>query len=298
MTKKSRDKTLTDEKPAFKCGFITIVGRSNTGKSTLLNTLIGTKLSAVTHKPQTTRDIIHGVLNTAEGQAIFVDTPGVLKEKNNPIAGRLTEKVEEAVKEIDEIIYVVDPTKPIGAEERFILAILRKLSIPKLLVINKCDLPEKEKNFLADYKNLGEEFDAVFESSALLNRHIQPIKEKVFELLPAGEPMYEGDQITNIGKGQWVSEIIREKILLALRKEVPYTINVRVENIEEKEGIIVIEAIIATSDPRYKKMIIGKGGRALKEIGIAARKELATALNSKIFLQLEVETDRHWEERM
>ncbi|MBI5221188.1 MAG: KH domain-containing protein [Candidatus Magasanikbacteria bacterium] len=151
---------------------------------------------------------------------------------------------------------------------------------------------------MADYKNLGEEFDAVFESSALLNRHIQPIKEKVFELLPIGEPMYEGNQITNIGKGQWVSEIIREKILLALRKEVPYTINVRVESIEQKEDIIVIDAIISTSDPRYKKMIIGKGGRALKEIGIAARKELATALNSKIFLQLEVETDRHWEERM
>lgn len=298
MPKKSDGKIPMSEKTAFKCGFITLVGRSNTGKSTLLNTLVGTKLSAVTHKPQTTRDIIHGVLNTPEGQAIFVDTPGVLKEKNNPIAGKLTEKVEEAVKEIDEIIYVVDPTKPIGAEERFILSILRKLSIPKLLVINKCDLPEKEKTFLADYKNLGEEFDAVFESSALLNRHIQPIKEKVFELLPEGEPMYEGDQITNIGKGQWVGEIIREKILLALRKEVPYTISVKVEKIEEKPDIIVIEAIIATSDPRYKKMIIGKGGRALKEIGIAARKELATALNRKIFLQLEVETDRHWEERV
>lgn len=298
MPKKSKAKTAEVEKPIFKCGFITLVGRSNTGKSTLLNTLVGTKLSAVTHKPQTTRDIIHGVLNTSEGQAIFVDTPGVLKEKNNPLAGRLTERVEEAVKEIDEIIYVVDPTKPIGAEERFILSILRKLDVPKILVINKCDLPQKEKTFLEDYKNLGEEFNAVFESSALLNRHIQPIKDKVFELLPAGEPMYEGDQITNIGKGQWVGEIIREKILLALRKEVPYSTSVRVENIEEKPDIIVIEATILTSDARYKKMIIGKGGRALKEIGIAARKELATALNKKIFLQLEVETDKHWEERM
>ena len=298
MTKKPIMKKIKEEKPTFKCGFVTLIGRSNAGKSTLLNTLIGTKLAAVTHKPQTTRDIIHGVLNTAEGQAIFVDTPGVLKEKHNPLASRLTSRVEEAIQEIDEIIYVVDPTKAIGTEERFIMSMIRKLHIPKIMVINKSDLPEKEKTFLEDYKNLKDDFDFIIESSALLNRHIQPIKEKVFEFLPVGEPMYEGDQITNLGKGKWVSEVIREKILLALRKEVPYTISVRVENIEEKPDIIVIEATVLTSDSRYKKMIIGKGARALKEIGIAARKELATALNKKIFLQLEVETDKHWEERM
>jgi GTP-binding protein Era len=126
---------------------------------------------------------------------------------------------------------------------------------------------------------------------------VQPLRDKVFELLPYGEPMYEGDQITNIGKSHWIAEIIREKILLALRKEVPYTTHVEVRNIEEKENIIVIEAVVLTSDPRYKKMIIGANGRSIKEIGIAARKELETALNKKIFLELEVETDRHWEER-
>ncbi|MFA6547910.1 MAG: GTPase Era [Candidatus Magasanikbacteria bacterium] len=286
-----------EEKPLFKSGFITMVGRSNSGKSTLLNTLIGTKIAAVTHKPQTTRDIIHGVLNTVQGQAIFIDTPGILKERHNPLAGKLTERAQEALKEIDEILYVVDPTKAIGAEERFILSILRKLEVPKILVLNKCDLPETEKLYLEDYKQLSNEFDATFELSALLNRHIQPLVEKVFELLPEGIPMYEGDQITNIGKGKWVAEVIREKILLALRKEVPYSINVEVRNIEEKPDIIVIEAVILTSDARYKKMIIGAGGRAIKEIGIAARKELTTALNKKIYLELEVETDRHWEER-
>ncbi len=286
-----------EEKPTFKAGFITMVGRSNSGKSTLLNTLVGTKLAAVTHKPQTTRDIIHGVLNTVQGQAIFVDTPGILKERHNPLAGKLTERAQEALKEIDEILYVVDPTKAIGAEERFILSILRKLEVPKILVINKSDLPEEEKKYLEDYKQLSEEFDATFELSALLNRHIQPLKEKVFEFLPEGEQMYEGDQITNIGKGKWIAEVIREKILLALRKEVPYSINVEVRDIEEKTDIIVIEAVILTSDSRYKKMIIGAGGRSIKEIGIAARKELETALNKKIFLELEVETDRHWEDR-
>jgi len=288
---------IVEEQPKFKSGFITMVGRSNSGKSTLLNTLLGTKLSAVTHKPQTTRDIIHGALNTAQGQAVFIDTPGILKEKHNPLAGKLTERAQEALKEIDEVLYVVDPTKALGAEERFILSILRKLDIPKILVINKSDLPEKEKKFLEDYKQLSEDFDDTFELSALYNRHVQPLRDKVFELLPYGEPMYEGDQITNIGKGHWIAEIIREKILLALRKEVPYATHVEVRNIEEKPDILVIEAVILTSDPRYKKMIIGTGGRAIKEIGIAARKELESALNKKIFLELEVETDRHWEER-
>jgi GTP-binding protein Era len=232
-----------------------------------------------------------------QGQAIFIDTPGILKEKHNPLAGKLTERAQEAMKEIDEIIYVVDPTKALGAEERFILSILRKLDIPKILVINKSDLPEKEKRFLEDYRQLSDEFNSTFELSALLNRHVQPLRDKVFELLPYGEPMYEGDQITNIGKSHWIAEIIREKILLALRKEVPYTTHVEVRNIEEKENIIVIEAVVLTSDPRYKKMIIGANGRSIKEIGIAARKELETALNKKIFLELEVETDRHWEER-
>jgi len=287
-----------EEKPTFKSGFITMVGRSNSGKSTLLNTLIGTKLAAVTHKPQTTRDIIHGVLNTAQGQAIFVDTPGILKEKNNPLSGRLTERAQEALKEIDLIVYVVDPTKSLGAEERFILAILRKITTPKILVINKCDLEEKEKVFLEDYRRLSDEFVATFELSALYNRHIQPLKEKVFELLPEGQPMYEGDQITNLSREHWISEVIREKILLALRKEVPYTTQVEVRNIEEKPDVVVIEAVVLTYDSRYKKMIIGEGGRAIKEIGIAARKELETALNKKVYLELEVETDKHWQERL
>lgn len=296
--KKTKETKEETSKPQYKCGFVTIVGRSNTGKSTLLNTLVGTKLAAVTHKPQTTRDVIHGALNTPEGQAIFVDTPGILKEKHNSLSGKLTEKAQEALQEIDLVLYVVDPTKPIGAEERFVLAMLRRLTIPKILVINKCDLPEREKIYLTDYKMLGEDFIAIFELSALYNRHIQPLKEKVFELLPYGEPMYEDNQITNIGKGHWVAEIIREKILLALRKEVPYTVHVEVQSMEQKDDILHIEAIISTYDSKYKKMIIGAGGRAIKEIGIAARKELEAALNTKIFLKLEVETDKHWEKKI
>lgn len=282
----------------MKSGIITLVGRSNVGKSTLLNTIVGTKIAAVTDKPQTTRSVIHGVLNRAEGQAVFVDTPGIFKEQKSRLAGRLTEAAREALKDINLIVYVVDPTKPIGTEERYALSLLRHATMPKIMVINKSDLPGKEKEFLDEYKTLAEDFNGVFELSALKNRHIQPLLEKVFELLPEGEAFYPPDQLTNIHKELWVAEIIREKIFLALRKEVPYTTHVEVTDIEDKENILVIKAVVYTYDRRYKEMIIGAGGRAIKEIGSAARKELEQATNKKVYLELEVEVDRHWMERI
>lgn len=286
---------MTDK---FKSGFVTLVGRSNSGKSTLLNTLIGTKVAAVSHRPQTTRHIIHGALNYPGAQAVFVDTPGILRGHHNNLSGKLEEKVKEAIQGIDLAIYVVDPCKAIGAEERYIQSMLRKLDIPKILVINKSDLPEEEKEFLDDYKNLSEEFTITFELSAMFNRHVEPLRQKVLELLPEGEPIYPAEQITNINREFWVAEVVREKIFLALRQEVPYSTHVETTAIEEKNGMFVMKVTIFTSDTRYKKMIIGANGRAIKEIGIAARKELEGALNKKVFLELEVEVDRRWEERI
>lgn len=282
----------------MKSGLITLVGRSNVGKSTLLNTIVGTKIAAVTDKPQTTRNVIHGVLNRPDGQAVFVDTPGIFKEKRGHLSSQLIESVHESLRDINLIIYVADPTKPIGPEERATLGIIRKLSIPKIMVINKSDLSTTEKEFLTDYLALDEGFAAVFELSATMNRHIQPLIDKVFELLPEGEPFYPPDQLTNVSKDFWIAEIIREKIFLALRKEVPYTTHVEIESVEEKLGIIVIKATVFTYDRKYKEMIIGKGGRAIKEIGIAARKELEQASNKKVFLELEVEVDKHWMDRI
>ena len=171
----------------------------------------------------------------------------------------------------------------------------RRLAVPKILVINKSDLPQNEKEFAEDYWALGSDFAAVFELSALRHRHVEPLIEKVFELLPEGEPLYPADQLTNVDKKFWVAEIIREKIFLALRKEVPYTTHVEVT---EKPEIFVIKAIVYTYDRKYKEMIIGKGGRAIKEIGIAARKELEQAIGKKVFLELEVETDKRWMDRV
>lgn len=288
---------IPQESKVKKSGLVTLVGRSNVGKSTLLNTLVGTKIAAVTDKPQTTRVIIHGVLNYPEGQAVFVDTPGVFKERRGPLSGTLIERVHEAIQDIDLVLYVVDPSKPLGAEERSVLSMVRKIDKPKLLIINKSDLYKDEKEFLEDYVALAEEFDGMFELSAIKNRHIQPLIEKVFELLPEGEPYYPPDQLTNIDKNFWIAELIREKIFLALRKEVPYTTHVEIESVEDKPDVLVVKAQVLTYDKKYKEMIIGKGGRAIKEIGIAARKELEQANGKKVYLELNVETDKHWIER-
>lgn len=286
-----------EEKSLKKSGIITLVGRSNVGKSTLLNTLIGTKVAIVTDKPQTTRRTQHGVLNSPEGQAVFVDTPGIFKEMKTNLGAKLTERAEEALHDIDLIIYVVDPTKNLGTEERYIMSLVRKSNIPKIMVVNKSDLPERNKKYLEDYKENAEDFAAIFELSALRNRHVEPLRQKVFELLPEGEPLYPENQQTNTDEDFWLSEVVREKIFMALRKEVPYTTHVEINEVEDKEDVIVIKATVFTNDKRYKKMIIGEGGRAIKEIGIAARKEIEAALNKKIFLELEVEVDKHWEKR-
>ncbi len=282
----------------MKSGFVVLVGRSNVGKSTLLNTLVGTKISAVSFRPQMTRHIIHGALNTPDGQAVFVDTPGVFKEKKNPLSGKLNKKISEAMDEIDVIIYVVDPSKEIGAEERSTFGMIRHLDTPKIMVINKSDLPRDERRFEKEYEEFSKHFDATFTLSALRASHIEPLRQKVIELLPEGHPMYDAEQLTNIDNYFWIAEIIREKVFSVLDKEVPYTITVEVDNVEEKPDITVVSARILTSDDRYKKVIIGRGGNKIKEIGQMARRELEAATNKKMFLELEVEVDTHWMERV
>jgi len=282
----------------MKSGFVVLVGRSNVGKSTLLNTLVGTKIAAVTHKPQTTRHAIQGALNTPEGQIVFVDTPGIFKTAGGALAKALTKTVEDSIKDIDVLIYVVDPTRSIGAEERALLSMARRLSIPKLLVINKSDLPEKEKKYLEDYRGLSDDFDQTFELSALRARHVKPLINATAELLPKGEPFYDEHQKTNLSDTFWVSELIREKVFLGTGQEIPYSVSVEVDSIEEKKDKLVIKARILTTEEKYKKMLIGSGGRKIKEFGMSSRKELEAATNKSVYLDLQVEVDPHWVSRI
>ena len=285
----------------MKSGFAIIIGRSNVGKSTLLNRLIGTKLSIVTNVPQTTRKNIHGILNTEEGQVVFIDTPGVLKGGHGGLSGQMIDQVKETLHGIDTIIYVVDPSRSIGSEERYTLSLIRGAEVTKILVINKIDL--KNKPYIEDYRAIGaEEFTSVIELSAGEGTHIKSLVNAVMEAMPEGEPVYPMNQRTNLTKEEWVAEIIREKALNEARAEVPYAMHVVVDSIVEKDAdpskgkpsMFVISARILVSADRYKKMLIGTGGRIIKEIGSVARKELEGILDSKVFLELEVETDEKW----
>jgi GTP-binding protein Era len=283
----------------MKSGFVALICRSNVGKSTLLNTLVGTKISATSFRAQMTRNEIHGVLNMPEGQAVFMDTPGVFKDSKDMLSAKLTNKVKNILEQqIDVLIYVVDPSREIGNEERTILGMIRNLAMPKILVINKCDLHKTEKPFLDSYLALNKEFDFVFELSALRASHIQPLKQKVMELLPEGEAMYPENQLTNIDNYFWIAEIVREKVFSVFDKEVPYSISVEVDSVEDKKDIMVIKARILTDHERYKKIIIGLSGQKIKEIGQMARRELEQAINKKVYLELEVELDEHWVERV
>ncbi len=288
----------------MKSGFAVLVGRSNVGKSTLLNTLVGTKIAATSFRAQLTRHIIHGVMNNPEGQAVFVDTPGIFQDKRSELTAKLTRKAQEAVQDIDVIVYVVDPTREIGTEERSVFGMIRYINKPKILVINKSDLPYEEKAYYKDYEKWSEDFDEVFHLSALKGSHITPLKNAVINFLPEGEFMYPEDQLTNIDNYFWIAELIRSKVFNVLEKELPYSVSVEVDSVEdkpEKDGkprTMVIAARILTDQDRFKKMIIGKGGAKIKEIGLISRKELEQATNTKVFLDLEVEVDKHWVERL
>lgn len=270
----------------MKTGFAVLIGRSNTGKSTLLNALVGSKISIISPKPQTTREVIHGVVHDPAGQIIFIDTPGIFEKPHSKLTSELNKKAKEALKGVDVILYIVDPTRAIGNEERIVLKMIEPLKIPKILVINKIDL---KLPYLDEYLELADRFDDKIEVSAKTGTHLKSLKEKIINLLPEGEPIYPEFQITNLEHKIWLEELIREKLYIQLSQELPYTTNVEIEEEKERENsVLYIKAVIRTDTPNHRKMIIGKGGRKIKEIGSVARKELEQILGRKIYLDLEV----------
>ena len=277
-------------------GLAVIIGRSNVGKSTLLNNLVGTKVAITSPKPQTTRHVIHGVLNDPRGQAVFADTPGIFKQVPDVLTGKLNEKAKDALAGVDLIIYVVDPTRHVGDEEKTVHRLVMQATCPKVLVLNKSDL---KRPFLDEYLAWQDEFDAVHDVSAREARHLKPLIDTIFNLLPAGgELLYPTDQLTNVDNKFFLAEVIREKIFLAMHDEIPYTVHVEIEETEKRDnGLWYVRARIITNATRAKRIIIGHGGRQIKEIGQAARKELEAVTGAKVFLDLEVEVDERWQER-
>lgn len=282
----------------MKSGVVALVGRPNVGKSTLLNSILGQKVSITSPKPQTTRFPIQAVYEDDRGQIIFVDTPGIFAKVIDQVSARINLRTEATIeKGVDVIVYMVDHTRERAAEENRALGVVRKAHIPKILVINKVDV--KEPTHIVQYRFLEDEFDTAIEVSALANKHIPVLLDAIFEKLPEGEKIIDASTITqpglNLDSRTFIAEIIREKAFLNLRREVPYAIAAVVDDIEEKEnGVTYIKARLLTSADRYKGMIIGKNGSMVKEISMAARKELEVAANKKVYLELTVETDPHW----
>lgn len=280
----------------MKSGFAVLAGRSNVGKSTLLNALVGTKIAITSPKPQTTRFPIHGVVNDPSGQIVFIDTPGIFEKAHDQVTKTLNQRAKDALRDIDLLIYVADPTRPIGNEEHILLRLIEPLKTKKILAINKID--EREAPFIEEYRALSARFDTVVEISALRHTNLKELVSRALELLPEGEPHYPEFQFTNIENRVWLAEIIREKVFIQIGQEIPYSVAVEIEEVEEKEKILYVKANIVTSQERHKGMLVGRGGQKIKEIGAVARKELETALNRRVFLDLEVIVDPHWTSRL
>ena len=283
-------------------GKVLLVGRANVGKSTFVNNIIGQKVAITSPKPQTTRFSIRALYEEERGKIIFVDTPGIVGKAKDYLSKRINEKTLQILNEqVDLVIYMVDQSRKRDFEESKVLGLVRKINKPKILVINKIDDPGK--SFLPQYKFLEEEFKDVFQISAINKMHIKPLLDKIFEYLP--EKNIDSEElppdlvypILNLDSKIFISELIREKIFLMMGEEIPYTTTVMVDQItERKNGTTYIKARILTTNDRYKRMLIGKGGQKIKEIGSYARKEIALAINKKVFLDLNIEVDPHWQE--
>ena len=279
---------------AFNSGFVNIVGNPNVGKSTLMNELVGERLSIVTSKSQTTRHRILGIVNGEDYQIVFSDTPGVLKP-----AYKLQESMlkfsESALVDADVILYITDTEETAEKNRNFLEKVRQKKDIPVLLVINKIDLIDQEK--LVTLVEYWEELlpqAEIIPCSALNKFNVDYIMKRIVALLPEGEPYYETDALTDKPMRFFVSEIIREKILKLYSKEVPYSCEVVVEQYEESAKMIRMRAVINVTRDSQKGIIIGKKGDGIKRLGIESRKDIEAFVGKKVFLELYVKVAKDW----
>ncbi len=282
---------------AFKSGFVALIGRPNVGKSTLMNYLVGKKISIISPKPQTTRNSIKGILTLEDAQIIFIDTPGVHPPKNK--LGEYMVKVsEKTLKEVDLILYIVEAIdNGIGPWDEAIIEKLKEVETPKILVLNKSDLASKENiEILKSIFSTKLNFESIVDIAAINGYNCDLLLGKIKELLPEGPKYYLDDMTTDVRESFIVAEIIREKILLNLSEEVPHGVGIAIERFAERENkdILDIEATIYCEKDSHKAIIIGKGGQMLKKIGMQARQELEMIFGIKVNLQLWVKVKKNW----
>lgn len=280
----------------FKSGFVTIVGRPNVGKSTLMNHLIGQKIAITSNKAQTTRNRIQTVYTGEEGQIVFLDTPGINRAKNK-LGEYMLSAAENTLKEVDVILWIVEPTTFIGAGERYILEQLEKVHTPVILVVNKTDTVPEEEVFKAigTYKEVYD-FKEIVPVSALRDRNTDELMHTIFQYLEEGPQYYDADTITDQPERAIVAEMIREKALRCLDKEVPHGIAVVIDRMKDRQHgkIVDIDATIICERDSHKGIIIGKQGAMLKKIGTQARIDMEKLLDTKVNLKLWVKVKKDW----
>lgn len=281
-------------KKDFKSGFVTLIGRPNVGKSTLMNYLIGQKIAITSNKPQTTRNRIQTVLTTEEGQIIFVDTPGIHKAKNK-LGEYMVNVAERTLNEVDAVLWLVEPTTFIGAGEKHIADQLKKVTTPVILVINKVDSVKKEEVLasIAAYQDIYD-FAAIVPVSARSGENTKELLKVVYQYLPYGPQFYDEDTITDQPERQIVAELIREKALHCLNEEIPHGIAVVIDSMKKKGKVMHIDATIICERDSHKGIIIGKQGSMLKKIGSTARYEIEKMLDMQANLKLWVKVKKDW----
>ena len=279
-----------------KSGFATLIGRPNVGKSTLMNRLIGQKIAITSNKPQTTRNRIQTVYTCDQGQIIFLDTPGIHKAKNK-LGEYMVNVAERTLREVDVILWLVEPSTFIGVGERHIAEQLKKAKAPVILVINKTDTVKREEIlvFIDTYRKLYD-FDEIVPVSALNGDNTDTLIEQIFKYLPYGPQYYDEDTVTDQPMRQIVAELIREKALRCLDEEIPHGIAVSIDQMKERKdgGICDIDATIICEKDSHKGIIIGKQGAMLKKIGSAARYEIERMMDMKVNLKLWVKVKKDW----
>lgn len=284
------------ENSRFKSGFVTLIGRPNVGKSTLMNHLIGQKIAITSNKPQTTRNRIQTVYTSKEGQIVFLDTPGIHKAKNK-LGEYMVNVAEHTLKEVDAVLWLVEPSSFIGKGERHIAQQLSRSGVPVILVMNKKDTVDKEAlaGFLEAYRPLLD-FADMIPVSALRGQNLDAVIRAIFRYLPYGPKYYDDDTVTDQPQRQIAAELIREKALRCLEEEIPHGIAVAIDQMKEREdgSLIDIDATIICEKESHKGIIIGKGGAMLRRIGSQARREIEKMMETQVNLQLWVKVKKDW----
>ena len=280
----------------FKCGLISILGKPNVGKSTLFNRILGEKIAIVTEKPQTTRNRIVGIKNVEGGQLIFLDTPGI-HEGRSELNQRMVQTAIASGRDADVLLFMIEATSPLIEEDREMVESLKGSRGLSFLVINKIDLVRKEKLLpIMDQYHKLHPFQEVIPISAITGEGVEPLVDEILKILPESPPYFPEDMLTDQTERFWVSEVIREKVIQHSYQEIPYSTAVTIEEFKEhpEKNLIVMKGTIYVEADSQKKILIGKRGQKIKQIGEAARKEVEALLGARVFLELWVKVEKNW----